>query len=105
MDYVRLARAKGLSETRILLRHVLRNALLPLVTMVGMQVASFMGGSVLIETVFSWPGLGRLMFEAVFQRDLNLLLSVLFISSIFVVLVNLAVDVAYLLLDPRIEVG
>jgi len=103
MDYVRLARAKGISEHRVLLRHVLRNALLPLVTMVGMQVASFMGGSVLVETVFSWPGLGRLMFEAVFQRDLNLLLSVLFISSIFVVLVNLVVDVAYLFLDPRIE--
>jgi peptide/nickel transport system permease protein len=105
MDYIRLARAKGLSETRIMVRHVLRNALLPLVTMVGMQIASFMGGSVLVETVFSWPGLGRLMFEAVFQRDLNLLLSVLFISSIFVVLVNLAVDIAYLFLDPRIEVA
>ena len=83
--------------------HALRNALLPLLTMVGVQVGSLLGGSVLVESVFGWPGLGRLAFEAVQQRDFNLLLGILFMSSLLVIAVNLVVDVLYAALDPRIE--
>ena len=102
-DYVTTARAKGLSEGRILRRHVLRNAMIPMVTMLGLQVGTLLGGSVLIETVFSWPGLGRLGFEAVLARDLNLLLGILLLCSLIVVVANIAVDLAYAWLDPRIE--
>ena len=102
-DYVTTARAKGLSERRITFRHVLRNALLPVVTLVGVQIGGMLGGSVLVETVFSWPGLGRLAFEAVFQRDLNLLLGILLLCSFVVILANIAVDLAYTWLDPRIR--
>ena len=105
MDWVRTAHAKGLTEAHVLLWHVLRNALVPLVTMVGLQAASLLGGSVLIETVFSWPGLGRLMFEAVFQRDLNVLLSILVLSAVLVVAVNLVVDLLYAALNPALEAG
>lgn len=101
-DYIVTARAKGLSERSIAWTHALRNALLPVVTLAGMQIGHLLGGSVLIETVFAWPGLGRLVFDALVQRDLNLLLGILFISSVVVVLANLVVDVAYGLLDPRI---
>ena len=82
--------------------HVLRNALLPIVTVSGMQIGALISGSVVIETVFSWPGMGRLTFDAVMQRDLNLLLGILFVSSVVVVLANLAADLTYGLLDPRI---
>ena len=102
-DYVTTARAKGLSERRITFRHVLRNALLPVVTLVGVQIGGMLGGSVLVETVFSWPGLGRLAFEAVFQRDINLLLGILLLCSFVVILANIAVDLAYSWLDPRIR--
>ena len=104
-DYVRTARAKGVAESLVTYRHVLRNALLPLVTMVGVQVGSLLGGSVLVESVFGWPGLGRLAFEAVQQRDFNLLLGILFMSSLLVIAVNLVVDLLYAALDPRIELG
>jgi peptide/nickel transport system permease protein len=102
LDFITTARAKGLSEGVIAWTHALRNALLPVVTLAGMQVGHLLGGSVLIETVFGWPGLGRLVFDALVQRDLNLLLGILFVSSVVVVLVNLAVDLVYGLLDPRI---
>jgi len=105
LDYVTVARAKGVTEAAIAYRHVLRNALLPMVTMLGLQVGSLLGGSVLVETVFGWPGLGRLAFESVFQRDYNLLLGVLLLSSVMVVIVNILVDLLYAFLDPRIEVG
>jgi len=104
LDFVRTARAKGLSERRIATRHVLRNALLPVVTMVGLQIGAILGGAVVVETVFSWPGIGRLAYEAVFRRDYQVLLAILYFSAIFVVLVNLAVDLIYARLDPRIEV-
>ena len=103
-DYVTTARAKGLSERRITFRHVFRNALLPMVTLVGVQFGALLGGSVLVETVFSWPGLGRLAFEAVFQRDINLLLGILLMCSVLVVLSNILVDVMYSQLDPRIRI-
>ncbi len=104
LDFVRTARAKGLGERRILLAHVLRNALLPVVTLTGVQLGSLIGGSVVVETVFAWPGLGRLAFDAIFRRDMNLLLGILLCSSLLVILMNLLVDLLYAALDPRIEV-
>lgn len=104
MDYVRMARAKGLSPARVTLRHVFRNAMLPMVTMLGVQVGSLLGGAVVVEMVFSWPGLGRLAFDAVLARDLNLLLGIVLASAVLVILINIAVDLLYARLDPRIEV-
>jgi peptide/nickel transport system permease protein len=104
-EYVTTARAKGLTEGRITMRHILRNALLPVVTMAGVQVGALLGGSVVVETVFAWPGLGQLAFQSLFARDFNLLLGIFFLSACLVVIVNLAVDVIYVLLDPRIRVG
>lgn len=105
MDYVVTARAKGLTERAITYRHILRNALLPVVTFAGVQMGSMLGGSVIVESVFGWPGLGLLAFDALFSRDLNLLLGIFFISACLVVLVNLFIDILYTFLDPRIEVG
>lgn len=102
LDFVRTARAKGLPEGRVLRRHVLRNALLPMVTFVGLQFSTMLGGSVVVESVFSLPGLGRLAYESVVQRDLNTLLGIVLVSSVMVVAVNFAVDLLYAKLDPRI---
>jgi peptide/nickel transport system permease protein len=102
LDFVRTARAKGLDETRVITRHVLRNALLPMVTLIGLQAGTMLGGSVVVESVFSLPGLGRLAYEAVVQRDLNTLLGIVFVSALLVILVNFLVDLAYARLDPRI---
>jgi peptide/nickel transport system permease protein len=104
-DFVKTARAKGLSEPIILRRHVARNALLPVVTLAGLQAGQLVGGAVLTETVFAWPGIGRLMFEALAQRDYSVLLGVFFVSSAMVVLLNLLTDIVYRAVDPRIEVG
>jgi peptide/nickel transport system permease protein len=103
MDYVVTARAKGLTERQIAWRHVLRNAMLPVLTMAGVQVGALLGGAVVVETVFAWPGLGFLAYESLFARDINLLLGIFFISGCLVVVVNLAVDLMYSWLDPRIE--
>lgn len=102
LEFIMTARAKGLSESTIAWTHALRNALLPVVTLIGVQIGHLLGGSILVETVFGWPGLGRLVFDALLQRDLNLLLGILFVSSIVVVIANLIVDLLYGLLDPRI---
>jgi peptide/nickel transport system permease protein len=104
LDYIRTARAKGLTERRVIYVHALRNALLPLVTMAGLQISALLGGAVLIETIFGLPGMGRTAFDAVFERDTNLLLGVLFVSSLGVVVVSLCVDLLYVLLDPRVKV-
>ena len=104
-DYVTTARAKGVTERRIVFVHILGNALLPVVTMAGVQVGALIGGSVIVESVFAWPGLGMLAFEALFARDLNLLLGIFLWSALLVVAVNLVVDIVYSMLDPRIEVG
>ena len=101
-DYVRTARAKGATEGRILRRHVLRNALLPVVTLAGVQAGQLIGGSVLVETVFAWPGIGRLAFDALLARDYQVLLGVFLATSVLVVLCNLAADLLYLLIDPRV---
>lgn len=103
MDYVRTAHAKGLSARRVTTVHVLRNALLPVLTVTGMQIGALIGGSVVVETVFAWPGMGRLAFDAVMQRDLNLLLGILFCTSLLVIVANIVTDVLYAVLDPRIE--
>ena len=105
LDYVTTARAKGLTERQITFRHVFRNALLPVVTVAGVQVGGLLGGSVIVESVFAWPGLGQLAFEALFSRDFNLLLGIFFMSACLVVAVNIVVDIIYVLLDPRIKVG
>jgi peptide/nickel transport system permease protein len=101
-DYALAARAKGLSRRRIVWRHIARNALLPLVTMLGLQAAAMLGGSVVIENVFAIPGFGRLAEEAVRGRDTPLLMGVILVSALLVILVNLLVDIAYALLDPRV---
>jgi peptide/nickel transport system permease protein len=105
LDFVRTARAKGLSSTRVVVRHVLRNALLPIVTITGLQLGGLFGGTVVIETVFGWPGIGLLAYEAVAARDINLFLGIFLCSSLLVILMNLVVDLLYAVLDPRIEVG
>ena len=103
MDYVKTARAKGLTERAIAFKHILRNAILPVLTMAGVQFASLLGGSVIVETVFGWPGLGSLAFQSLFARDLNLLMGIFFLSSCLVVLANLFIDFLYSFIDPRIE--
>lgn len=103
LDFVKTARAKGLAPRTILWRHVFRNAMLPIVTLAGLQAGQLVGGAVLTETVFAWPGIGRLMFEALAQRDYNLLLGIFFISAAMVLLFNLITDVAYRVVDPRIR--
>jgi peptide/nickel transport system permease protein len=104
MDYVTTAEAKGLTERQITFRHILRNAILPVVTMVGIQLGSLLGGSVIVESVFGWPGLGLLAYQSLFARDFNLLLGIFFFSACLVVIVNLLVDLLYVALDPRIEI-
>ncbi|MDR3435423.1 ABC transporter permease [Telmatospirillum sp.] len=102
-DFVRTARAKGAGESRVVVRHVLRNALLPMVTLVGLHASTMLGGSVVIESVFTLPGLGRLAYESVVQRDLNTLLGIVFVSALLVIGVNFFVDLLYARLDPRIR--
>lgn len=104
-DFVRTARAKGLPAGRVWRRHIARNAMLPAITMLGLQFGSLLGGSVVIESVFAIPGLGRLTYEAVTQRDLALLLGVVLFSALLVILVNLVVDLLYARLDPRLGRG
>jgi peptide/nickel transport system permease protein len=103
-DYIRTARAKGLAERVVLYKHALRNALLPVVTVLGLQFGNVLAGAILVETVFNWPGLGRLAFESVLRRDYPTILGVLVFASIVVVVMNLLTDLAYRLIDPRIKV-
>ena len=102
-DFIRTARAKGVGETAVVVRHMLRNALLPMVTLIGLQAGTMLGGSVVVETVFALPGLGRLAYEAVVQRDLNTLLGIVFVSALLVIAINFVVDLLYARLDPRIH--
>ena len=104
IDYVTTARAKGQTERRIMTGHVLGNALLPVVTMAGVQAGNLIGGSIVVETVFGWPGIGTLAFDALQSRDLNLLLGIFFISACLVVVINLVVDLIYVSLDPRMSI-
>ena len=102
-DYVRTARSKGLSERVVILRHALRNALIPVVTSFGLSLGWLLGGAVVIESVFSWPGLGRLMIDSINIRDITIVQAgLLFFATSFVV-INLIVDIVYTLLDPRVR--
>ena len=102
-DFIRTARAKGLAERAVIARHVLRKACLPLVTVVGLRLPSLFGGSVLIETIFSWPGIGTLSITAINERDYPLILGILLVFSVIVVAANLITDVAYAFVDPRVR--
>jgi peptide/nickel transport system permease protein len=104
-DFVKTARAKGLSPGRVLRAHVLRNALLPVVTLAGLQAGAMVGGAVLIEMVFAWPGIGRLLFEALVQRDYSLLLGTFLVTAALAVSFNIITDLVYTLVDPRIELS
>ena len=103
--YVTTARAKGLPETAVLFRHTLRNALVPVITILGLQFGALLSGSVVTETIFSWPGVGRLVIQAIYQRDYPLVQGCVLVISLCYVLVNLGTDVAYAAVDPRIRVG
>ncbi len=102
-DYVRTARGKGLVERLVLWRHALRNALIPTVTMIGLQLAFLIGGAVVVEVVFAWPGIGLLVVDSIFARDYPVVQGVVLFIAVLVVIVNLAVDVIYTFLDPRIR--
>lgn len=105
LDYVRTARAKGAGETRMMMHHIMRNALLPVVTLLGLQFSTVLGGSVVVETIFTLPGLGQLAYQAVIQRDMNTLMGIIFLCSLIVVVVNFLTDLLYARLDSRIELS
>ena len=102
-DYVTVARAKGLRERTVVLRHIMRNALLPLVTVISLTVPSLLGGAVIIETIFQWPGMGMLGYQATVSRDFPILMGVLLVSALAILLSNLFADVLYGVVDPRIR--
>ena len=102
-DYIRTARAKGLPEDQVIYRHGLRNALLPFITMFGLTIPGLIGGSVIFETIFAWPGMGRLGYEAILARDFPVILTLNFISAVLVLLGTLVSDILYAVADPRIK--
>jgi peptide/nickel transport system permease protein len=104
-DFVRTATSKGLRERAVVTRHVLKNAMLPVITVVGLQAGALLSGAVLTETVFSWPGLGTFVLEAIIQRDYPVVQSIVLVFALIFVLVNLLVDISYAWLDPRIRYG
>ena len=104
-DYIRTARAKGMPERTVVFKHALRNAVAPVVTLLGLQFSEALGGAVLVETVFGWPGMGRLVFDSILRRDYPTLLGVLVISALLVMVANILTDLAQRRLDPRIGAG
>jgi peptide/nickel transport system permease protein/oligopeptide transport system permease protein len=102
-DYVTAARAKGLNKRRVILRHVLRNALIPVVTVIGLQFGYLLGGSILTETIFAWPGLGRLLTQSLFSRDYPMVQGLVIVFAACFIAVNLLVDILYGYIDPRIR--
>jgi len=104
-DYVRTARAKGVDDRRLVYRHALKNAMIPVASIVGLQFAGLLGGAVIVETVFGWPGIGRLAVDAIFNRDIPVIQAVVLVAAVIFVFVNLLVDVLYGVLDPRIRYG
>jgi len=102
-DYIRTARGKGLSQREVMTRHAMANALLPLITLAGLDLAGMLSGVVLTETVFNWPGIGRLAFEAIFNLDIPLIMGTVLFAAFLVVIANLIVDILYAWLDPRIR--
>ena len=103
-DYIRTARAKGLSERAVVFKHALRNAMIPIITLLGLYLPVLLSGSVLVETIFAWPGMGRLIVDAIFQRDYPLVMATSFVAAAMVVAGNLLADVLYAVVDPRIRV-
>jgi len=104
-DYILTARSKGLDERTVFYKHALRNALLPIITVIGMEAGFLLAGAVMTETVFSWPGLGRLMFDSIARRDYPMLMGLFIVISISLIVVNLVTDIAYSIADPRIRYG
>jgi ABC-type dipeptide/oligopeptide/nickel transport system permease component len=102
-DYVVTARAKGLRERVVIARHVLRNALIPVVTLIGVQIGSLLGGAVVTETIFAWPGIGRLVIQAIYNRDFLLVQGIVLFFALIRVTINLLTDVLYVWIDPRIS--
>lgn len=102
-DYIRTARSKGFKENRVLFKHGLRNALLPVITIFGLMIPSFIGGAVVVEQIFTWPGLGKLFVDSAFQRDYPVIMAMTVISAVLVVVGNLIADILYAIVDPRIE--
>jgi peptide/nickel transport system permease protein len=102
-DYVRTARAKGLAETTVVVRHALKNALIPIVTVVGLQFGTLLGGAVLTESVFGWPGMGLLLVDSIFSRDYAMVQGIVLVFSSLFILTNLVVDLFYAVIDPRIN--
>jgi peptide/nickel transport system permease protein len=102
-DYIRTARAKGQIERIVLLRHALKNAIIPLVTLFALDFPYIFTGSIYVELIFSWPGMGRLFYDAAVHRDYPILMGILIISAIFIILCNLLADLAYAYLDPRVR--
>ena len=103
-DYIRTARAKGVSERSVVYKHALRNAILPVVTVAGVHVSQLLAGAVLVETVFGWPGMGRLAYESILRRDVPLMLGILFFAALLVIVANILTDLTYRAVDPRIGV-
>jgi peptide/nickel transport system permease protein len=104
-EYIRTGRAKGLGERAVILRHALRNATIPLLTLLGLQIGTLLGGAVITESVFAWPGMGKLVVDAIFFRDFPVVQTVLILSATIFVVINLAIDLLYTVLDPRIRYG
>ena len=104
-DYVRTARAKGLSRPSVVYRHALRNAMLPVITILGVQFASLLGGAIIIESVFSWPGVGGLMIDGISNRDYAVVQGGLLLLVMLFIIINLLVDLTYAVIDPRIRLG
>jgi peptide/nickel transport system permease protein len=102
-DYVTVARAKGLDKRVVLYRHALRNALIPMVTVVGLQLPRILSGAVIIEQIFAWPGLGDLAYKSISQRDYPVILAITLLSGAAVMVVNLLTDLVYILVDPRVS--
>jgi ABC-type dipeptide/oligopeptide/nickel transport system permease component len=104
-DYIRTARAKGLSESAVMVRHALRNALAPVVTVLGLQIGTLLGGAIITETVFGWPGAGALLVSSISYRDYPVVQVMVVVSAVIFVVTNLAVDIVYVMLDRRVTVG
>ena len=104
-DYVRTARAKGLSASRVIIKHALRNALIPIITVIGLQTGLLLGGAVLTESIFAWPGVGRLAFEAISNRDMPVINGCVLLFAAVFVIVNTLVDLLYAVANPRIRYG
>jgi len=104
-EYIRTGRAKGLGEPRVVLRHALKNATIPLLTVLGLQIGTLLGGAVITESIFAWPGMGKLVVDAIFFRDFPVVQTILILSATIFVVINLLVDLLYTVIDPRIRYG